>query len=270
MMQRLVQRILSYRDLLLRFAVGIVIGLLLLSVGLALFSPILEIREVRVARTDLRLNDELIQQSLRMIFGRHLVLLGAQEIAPLLTQDIPAQSRSAVPDLASVRMTKLYPSALQLRLTLKPVAYRLRVTIKDQNSVPVAGSGADFLTDDGLYVTYPASRIASGSSLPLLTIVDWGVRPTPWKPLLPRAFLQDLHDAEAALSKDFQLSIRSRTVYLRAREFHLQTPSYALWFDTTSPLTQQLQRYRVFLESTPPGAVKQYVDLRLTNAIVYQ
>jgi hypothetical protein len=59
-------------------------------------------------------------------------------------------------------------------------------------------------------------------------------------------------------------------VYLRSREFHLQTAKYSLWFDMRSPLAQQIDRYRLFLQSAGAGAAKVYVDLRLQDRIVYR
>ena len=228
--------------------------------------------DVRIVRSDMRLDGQLMQQAMRPLFGRHLMLLSAQEVPPLLREEIPGLKRSAVPDLATVEIHKVYPSTLQVQVTLKPIAFRLLVKQPDgpKGPAPAAASGADFLTQDGQYVVYLPSRVASGASLPLLNIVDWGVRPQAWTQLLSPEFLKSMNDAQHELSAQFGQNIVSRSVYLRAREFHLQTQTYALWFDLQSPISDQLNRYRTFLQTAGPGAAKLYVDLRLADKVVYQ
>lgn len=256
----------------MRFAAALVVACILLLIGVALFSPVLDVQQIRVARSDPRLDDELIQEALRPLFGQRMPLLEVKTIPPLLTSPLSGVGHAAVPDLASVTITKDYPSTLQMKITLKPVAYRLLIQNPDQKApaVPKAGSGADFLTDDGMYVTYTPMQVPSGGSLPQLTIVDWGVRPDPWTKLLTPAFLKTISDTKAQLKSQFHLDATTTTVYLRAREFHLQTKNYALWFDIDSPVADQLKRYSIFLASAPPGSAKQYVDLRVPGKILYK
>ncbi len=253
---------------------AVFIGLILILIAcLAIFSPILDIRELHVARSDARLDSELIQNALRPLFGRRLPLLSVEEIPPLLTAELPDVHRSAVPDLATVTIRKDYPSSLQIRITLRPLAYRLSIETIGQaqaNPPPAAGSGADFLTKDGLFVSYTTAQAGSGSALPQLRIVDWGVKPDPWKPLVDTEILSAMQKTEAALAADFTQTIRSRTIYLRAREYHLQTQTLALWFDLKNPLEDQLARYRLFLDTVPAGTAKQYVDLRITGKLIYR
>jgi hypothetical protein len=59
-------------------------------------------------------------------------------------------------------------------------------------------------------------------------------------------------------------------VYLRAREFHLDTPKLSFWFDLRSPLEEQLQRLRTFLTVVKFPEVKNYIDLRLIGKVVYK
>jgi hypothetical protein len=96
------------------------------------------------------------------------------------------------------------------------------------------------------------------------------VKPDPWKPLLTTEFLQNMKTTEDALQSQFGQLIRNRTVFLRAREYHLQTQTAELWFDLKSPIEEQLARYRLFLQSVPPGSAKQYVDLRIPDKLIYK
>lgn len=271
--QRWQRRLAALRPFFFRIVAACVVLMLLLIVCLAVFSSLLDIRELQVARSDPRLDSERIQQALRPLFGRRLPLLSAEEIPPLLTAELPEEHRSAVPDLDTVTIRKDYPSSLHIRLTLRPLAYRLSIKTVGQttpNPVPAAGSGVDFLTSDGLYVSYTAAQAGSGNALPQLHIVDWGAKPDPWKPLVGMDILTAMQETEAALVDDFAQTIRSRTIYLRAREYHLQTQTISLWFDLKSPIEEQLARYRLFLDTVPAGTAKQYVDLRISGKLIYR
>src|SRR3989339_404278 len=104
-------------------------------------------------------------------------------------------------------------------------------------------------------------QVAAGTGILQVNIVDWGVRPVPWEPLLEPQFLEAMQTAERMLQERFQQKARSRTVYLRAREFHLAIAPYELWFDLRSPMEEQMERYRLFLEHAGAEAARSYVDL---------
>jgi hypothetical protein len=269
--QRLQRRAGSLRAIIMQFAVLIVSGLLLLGVGLALFSSILHIRQIRINRNDPRIDTEQIQRTLAPLFGQHLFFTSTQDVVSLL--------KNAVPDMEQAEVAKEYPSTLRLRITLDPIIAALTI----ENPVqPAAGSGAtagsgqlipegaDYLTSKGLYVVYQQSQVQTGSGLTVLTVVDWGVRPEPWKQLIDPPFVEMMRIAEEQLRTQFALPVRSRIVYIRAREFHLKTPTHSLWFDLRSPVDEQIQRYRMFLQSVGTASAKEYVDLRLKEKIVYK
>lgn len=274
--QRLQRRAGSLKRVVLQFSVLIVSGLLLMFIGFALFSPILHIREIRVARSDPRIDAEQVQMAVSPLLDEHLFFLSTQQVVDLLEE--------SVPDLRDATVTKQYPSTLRIRVTLDPIIAKL--TIEDPDKKPETGTGAaatgsgeevvrkgsDYLTSEGLYVTYFPSQLQDASSGGMLNlrVIDWGVRPEPWKRLVEPQFLDVIRQAESELKSQFGINVRSREVYLRAREFHLITPKYALWFDLRSPLPEQLQRYRMFLQNVGPEAAKEYIDLRLTDKIVYK
>ncbi len=266
------RKLVALRPFFFRITVGVVIALFLLLLGIGIFSSVLNVQEIHVSRSDSRLDTVLIQQALKPLFGRRMPLLSVDEIPAMLTTDLQGLHRSAVPDLLSVTIRKDYPSSLQIRLMLKPLAYRLSIETlgqKQATTVP-AGSGADFLTKDGLYVSYTAAQAGSGVLLPKLRIVDWGVKPDAWKPLIPTDFLLAMQKTEEVLKTQFGQTVRSRTIFLRAREYHLQMPNIELWLDFKAPLEDQLERYQLFLKTVPPGTAKQYVDLRITGKIIYK
>lgn len=234
--------------------------------GLIVFSPIVQVREIRVQRSDLRIDAEKVQRALLPIFGRHLLFLSTQEVAVLL--------RASVPDIGEVSINKDYPSRVTVRMTLEPIIARLTIVSPDDvPGVTLSGSGAtagaqDFLTVNGRYIVDPNPNVPA--DLPVLSIVDWGVRPSPGTLLIPPDFLAAIYGAEETLEQQFGWEVVSRIIYARAREFHLKTKKTTLWMDLRSPLSEQFARFTVFLRSIPAEEAKEYVDLRLSDRIVYK
>lgn len=249
-----------------------VVGVATLAVAVVLFSPLVRVREIRVRRTDPRLDSERIQRALRPVFGRHLSFVTSRDVETLV--------RGAMPDVSSVSLEKDYPSQLILTIGLHPFVARLRIDDPDAKSVGrpggQTGTGAvaaeethDYLTNNGLYVSLPFAA-AGDTSLPLIRVVDWAARPAPSAPLLSGVLFERMQQMEDVMHHQFGLTITGRTVYLRAREFHLQTPAFSLWFDLKSSLEDQASRYRVFLSSVNLKDVREYVDLRLADRVVYK
>lgn len=182
--------------------------------------------------------------------------------------------KESVPDLRRAIIDKNYPSMLIVRLELEPVVAVLEIADPSGAVSPSSsGTGAtalgDYLTADGTYVTYPSSLVQTGTGTAVVRVVDWGVRPEPWKHLLDVSFLERMAQAEQMLNEQFGEIISIRAVYLRSREFHLQTATHSLWFDLRSPLEDQIGRYRIFLQSVGKDAARKYIDLRLQGRIVY-
>lgn len=269
-----------------RWIIVVIIGMSILVLGFLLFSPYLTVREIRITRSDPRLDLERVQLSLAPLFGRHIVFLAARDASNLLEE--------VVPDMQEMELDKDYPGTLRVRIALEPIIARLEIdglqTGSGGASVSVDGDtsfangrgGAmqtatgstttfesvhHYLTGNGAYAALP---LPYPGSLPLIHIVDWGARPVPGRELIPPEFMQRMRETEAALLDQFSQEARSRTVFLRAREFHLKLQSYTLWFDLQSPLADHLERYRTFLRSVPQGEAKQYVDLRISGRVIYR
>ncbi len=267
--QRFQRRAGSLKRLAIRFAAVSVGSVVLLCIGLALFSPLLHIREIRVPRTDPRIDGDRLAPVLLPFRNQHLFFLQAEHVQ--------AAIEKSVPDIKSVGVSKQYPGTLLLTLELDPITAKLSIENPGQavGTGATTGTGAvaglsDYLTDEGVYMAYLPSQVESASGLTLLTVVDWAVRPEAGKQLVDAELLTAMRDAEASLQADFNLPVRSRTVFLRAREFHLKLPSYSLWFDLRSPLDEQLRRFRSFLTYIGAGNATQYVDLRIQGTIVYK
>ena len=126
-----------------------------------------------------------------------------------------------------------------------------------------------YVTKSGIFV---ASPIKLTSSLPIetLRVTDWGIRPQNRTRVISPSFLQMIFSARDILRTDFGLVVKDIVVYLRAREFHIRTNRVTLWFDLTSPLSIQFQHFREFLKNLPLNQVKEYIDLRVTDKIVYK
>ena len=250
----------GFRSNIIRWSLGglIVIGLMVF--GFLLFSPVIQVREIQVSRLSPRLDIEEVQESLAPIFGNHLFFLSSFEIASLL--------RESIPDIEEIRVSKTYPSTVHVRIALHPLVSRLHIEEPDSTGGTATGSTIDFLTAQGIYIATVSAR--DTETLPEYSIVDWGVRPAPGDVLIPPQFLERMNAAELTLLRQFGQEVSRRTVYVRAQEFHLRIGTTELWFDVRSPLEQQMERYRTFLQEVGFDDVRDYIDLRITDRVMYQ
>lgn len=230
------------------------------------FSPVVQVREIRVQRSDPRLDIEKVQKALSPLFGRHLLFLPRYEVNEILTE--------TVPDILEVQTNKNYPSELVVRIQLRPVLARLTIETPQQFTVQSGGViratpqsfQYDYVTDNGIYVVSPQQL--SGSTH--FIVRDWTLRPVPGTQILSPEKLLFLRDSEAALQQEFSKRVTGRVIYMRAQEVHLQLGNISVWFDARSPLAGQLERLRTFVQAVGWGEARQYVDLRLAGRIVYR
>ncbi|MBI2636046.1 hypothetical protein HYW84_01850 [Candidatus Peregrinibacteria bacterium] len=249
-------------------------------VFLLLFSPILHVREIRVIRSEGRIALPAVLQALAPLYGRHLLMIS--------THDAAERVKLAVPDASDVYVRKQYPSELVVRIAVSPLVARILIdppgaVAEDRASAydatpgvaGLSGSGAiaseataDFLTANGMLVS--TVHVTVSQPMPVIRVVDWAAFPVPMHPLLTPEFMDHMKRAEEALALEFGQQIATRTVFLRAREFHLDSPKVGFWFDVRTPLEDQLQRLRIFLGKVKLQDVKSHVDLRLTGRVIYQ
>lgn len=269
MFQKMQRRAASLRHLLWRYAMVTTASFLLLMVGLVLFSPILDVRTIKVQRLDARMNAEQIHEVLIPWYHQHLLLL------------VPEQVRRAIdttiPDADTITIKKQYPSTLVVAVTPDPLIARLTITNPNittgTGQLTTSGSlqpPIDYLTNKGVYVSYPPNQVQTGTGILDIQVVDWAVRPEIGKQMVQSGFLLAMQRAEKTLGDEFGLTVENRTLFLRAREFHLRVPGYSLWFDIRSPIEEQFERYRIFLNYVALASVKEYVDLRIRKMIVYK
>ncbi|MBI3336728.1 FtsQ-type POTRA domain-containing protein [Candidatus Peregrinibacteria bacterium] len=244
-------------------------GLMLIATigtgGIIFFSSVFYVSEIRVHRSDLRMDMELIERILQPFFGRHLFFVHSSELETLL--------KNTVPDIDRATLTKEYPNRLAVNVTVRPLTARLILTTVDNDkhrSTQTGGTLQDFLTEDGRYVQYRDGQVPDISGLPMIHLVDWGIKPKPGRFLLESNFLQQMREAEEILRERFGRNVRTRTVFLRAREFHMTVDKYTLWFDGQSPLADQFGRYTLFLKTVGGETAWQDIDLRLRDRVVYR
>ncbi len=249
-----------------RWCVGAILLAGVALVAFCLLSPTLRLSRIRVQRQDLRVDLQEVQRVLRPLFGRHLLLFSGVEVEQLL--------RAAFPEIASVRAHVEYPGSLRLSFTMDPVVMRVAIHEPGEGEVSILSqrleedpSTQTYLTSQGLILEYPFPQ---GENLPFLRITDWATKPSHREHVLTVDQLATIERARDVLAHEFAHRVGVVTVYLRAREFHVQVDRRLLWFDFASPLEEQLQRYRTFLRTVPPEEALAYVDLRLHDRVVYR
>ena len=252
------------------FRVWLIIGsavILITISSVLLFAPMFDVRYIHVRRQDQRIDIEDIQQALSPLFRQRLLLVTKGQVNSLL--------ESEYPDIDRVEIEKQYPSTLSVSIFLEPVA--AAVIVDDQPESPMAQSGTTvtgsgtftYVTRSGLFVSSPI-KLSSAVPIDTLRITDWGIRPQNRMPMIDPEFLKTIFSARDSLRTDFGLVSKDILVFLRAKEFHIKTTRISLWFDMTIPLSVQFQRFREFLKTLSLDQVKEYIDLRIADKIVYK
>lgn len=261
--------------------IGCILLILCTGVLYFLFSPTFTVSSIRVSREDRRMDVEEIQALLAPNFGRHILF-----VSPLL---LAGHLESAFPEITSATIRRIFPNELHVLLRMDPIVATVFLGEPDDTEANRKGSDAEPLTSSGslhryisakgAYLEYPF-EIPDGN-LPRLKLhlVDWATRPAHRQQLFPPILLEHMRQARGILEQSFGQSVPSITVYLRAREFHVETmhpgrskerERIVLWFDFESPPLAQIEKYREFLRAVPPTELTEYVDLRLHDRVVYR
>lgn len=255
-MQKIVAR--EFKFWAIALSIIIVIG----GAAALLLSPILNVKKIQVQRHDARLDIEAIQQALAPLFDSRLFLVSKAKVNELLKD---------FPDITDTEIDKDYPSLLTVSLTLDPLVAKLEIDEPETGtgSTPSTSSGMSiYITSKG-YAVFSAVSL-SNNVLPTLEIRDWGIKPTHHSQLVDEEFLLMLFKARDTLTQEFGMPINRAIIFVRAQEFHLSGSRLSFWFDVASPLEEQFDRFRSFLSIQPLDGVTQYVDLRLSDRVVYK
>lgn len=269
-----------------RYALALASACVVLAMAIVLFSPLLTVREIELVRQYGRLDAEAVQQQVKDLYGRRLLLVSANMVRERIVD--------TVPDMQDVSIEKHYPSRLVIRVELQPFVARVNISNSGTTVPPPKAANAtgativvrsasgsvvplppvrpsnltDFLTDQGLYIQ--AIDVQSGALLPEIRIEDWSVRPQPGTLLFQPTLFKSMQEAEAILNREFGQATKYRTMYIRGQEFHLSNGRVSLWFDGRISISSQIERYRLFLKAVGLKNVQRYIDLRLSGKVVYK
>lgn len=245
-------------------------AILLTVAGTLLFAPYFDVREMQVRRQDPRIDPEEIEQVLSPLFNQRLVLINRSQVASML--------HASFPEIERVEIGKDYPSTLNITVYLQPIAAEVVVEESGLSGLASSESGTGALNGNVrqvyTYVTkkgyFAESPINITGAFPVLRVTDWGIRPQNRMPLMTPAFLHTVFLARDTLRRDFGFTDDTIIVFLRAQEFHIRTEKVTLWFDLRSPLPVQFERFRELLKAFPLEQMKEYIDLRITDKIIYK
>lgn len=242
-------------------------------VGVLLFAPFFDVRTIRVRRQDPRINPDLVQHVLAPLFSERLVLVSRARVVALL--------QAALPDIQDVTIAKEYPSTLIVTITLDPVVAKARIvdddtsiaaSVSEDAMLSTATGGVEtaytYLTEDGIFVSSPISL--STAPLETIDLADWALRPQDGTLVIDPAVLDVIMTARDTLRRDFGLESKRIVYYLRSKEFHIQTQRATLWFDLRSDLGVHFERFRTFLKTVSFDDVREYIDLRIADRVVYR
>lgn len=249
----------------LRIWLAAAVGLVaLLVVGVILFSPYFNVREMRIKRQDARLDIEEVQRALTPLFNERLLFVSKAQVRNLLTPILP--------DLQSVEIGKDYPSTLDVTVTLDGLLAEVTIdTPRSASGSMATGSGSgmhQYITRDGYLVVSPT--VVSGGPYQMLKLTDWAIAPSNRTRVFRSEDLRTILLTLDILRRDYGLDTLETLYFMRAREFHIKTDKVELWFDLESPLSAQIQRFRQFLAEATFDDAKEYIDLRIADTIVYK
>ncbi len=251
--------LLEFRLWLLLFAGALVA----LAIAILLFSPIFNVRQIDIRTQDGRLDREEIQHTLVPLFHSRLLFVTVSQVQSLLVAQYP--------DITQVTIQKKYPSSLTVSVNVDPLVGNIIIDAPQQGSGSIAQTGSGvhaYITAKG-YIIMSRLQLAHTPLQPI-TITDWGVAPENRTIILQPDALHTIFLARDTLRDSFGLPVNRIVVYLRAKEFHVQAGHVSLWFDLESPLAIQFGRFREFLKSASLNQAKEYVDLRISDRVVYK
>ena len=232
-----------------------------------LFSPSFTIQSISVVRRNTRTDIEEMQQVLRPFFGRHLFFL-----SPLLVE---RTIRNTLPEVTEVRITKKYPSEISVSVDLDSIVADVILGAPEDTEAqfmfPEERTEYLYLTQNGVFLedSYPVTE-EDGEERLHIHLVDWAVKPIHRTELLTAEILEAMRTTQNIVEESFSHAVSGITYYVRAREYHIRTEGIVLWFDLSSPSVEQFDRYRQFLRTLSLEEVEEYIDLRLSDRIVYR
>ena len=194
------------------------------------------------------------------------------------------------PEVSSVKVRRNFPSELQVALFMDPIVANVTMgdpgdTERDYLSATPSSEDSEenspapaekqelyrYVTEKGIYLEYPFPLQPKENEERLtLHIVDWATKPVHRRVLFPPEVYRQIKSTKRILEESFGHTVPFITLYLRAKEFHVQTERVVLWFDLANPITAQIDRYRIFLRNFIPQDAEEYVDLRLHDRVVYR
>ena len=245
--------------------VGAVLAVVLLYF---IFSPLFSVSSVRVSREDQRVDVEEIQKLLQPFFSKHILF-----VSPIrLSHKIQA----AYPEVSSVKVSKNYPNEIHVVLFMDPIVADVLIGEPGDTEAQVEEFQSEeevhrYITEKGVYLEYPFKLPVNQEEGRLkIYLVDWAVKPEHRQILFSEDVLHEIKSVRKILWESFGHTTKFTTLYIRSREFHVKTEKHVLWFDLSSPVVQQINRYREFLRTFTQDTVEEYVDLRLHDRVVYR
>ncbi len=236
-------------------------GLIIGTIIVLLLSPVFHVQQVQIRRQDARIDPEEIQTMLRPLFVKKLPLVTTNDVRELLA--------SKISDIRDISIAKHYPSTLVVTLRTYPVvAHVILPTSSGTGTLSERNNTYSYITSQGYIVT--SALPLTKDPLPVLRIMDWSVAPAAGSQLLTPETIKIILNARNILRENYNLTAKEILVLLRAKEYHMNLDGKMLWLDLQSPLHLQLRRFQEFLKKTPLQKVTEYVDVRISDRVIYK
>lgn len=259
----------------------VILLVLILILGLTLtFSKTFSLTNIKIERTDLRVDSSNIDAYLQKYIGKNLIWLRPE----IVKTDI----QHHFPSIAQVEVDRTWPHELRVILKSLPIVSRIHLTIQPKKEVTLPPRILDQISQSGAGILQkersPSEEIWMLNQFGLLEpndplfekkipLIYWETpidhAPQFGEPLLDQFLLAQILKIPEILLSEFTLETASISYFSDAKEAHYKTYQYELWISFSDNWQEQLKKLRtVFLTI---GTTKhQYIDLRVKNRIIYK
>lgn len=219
-------------------------------VGIALLSPLFQLKTITVERTSPFADPVLVEQIMQEFKGDNMLFLRHA--------DIIAALKAKMPELRDIEIVEDWPRSILVRVGAAQPLYNIFNTETANFSV---------ISKDGI--------VLSNQSIEGLPVIKIRQREEPIllreRVLSPKQ-LEQIYTAEGIVDSDLRLPIESVEVLLSANELHIiSRGEMAIWIDLSYSVKEQLEKLKMAEEKIKLYRDRfDHIDLRIPQQIFWE
>ncbi len=247
--------------------VALIIVLIGIFLGSIVFFSFFTTQNIRVSRTDFRIDGEDIAEYAQQAYiGKNIFLLRKVSIQ--------SELKKAFPEIATVEIERELPKTLRLIISTEPVAFRWSCE-RVKKSISETGDIIQTTESIAFYVNRDG-RITLPNPDEQEAFLIYEKAPCPneidrRQQIMSTRTVDEIFAAKTLLAEVLQEPIDRAGYFRDAKEIHLISASnIAFWIDFSTPATEQIEKFRIALTLEPKlKSELDHVDLRVPEKIFY-